>query len=141
MRGKVLSFNGATGLISGDDGRRYTFQAGDLMNGGYVPSGSTVDFEPDGDTAASIYVISAAIGDKNRYIAAILACPFLLGMLGLHKFYLGRTNAGVVMLVGSCLVITLPIVGLIAFLEMIIYLVKSDQSFYEDYVAGTKSWF
>ena len=33
MRGKVLSFNGSTGLISGDDGKRYSFSASDLMGG------------------------------------------------------------------------------------------------------------
>ncbi len=142
MRGKLLSFNGSTGLISGDDGRRYRFSASDVMSDtAYMPAGSTVDFETEGDTAVSVYLISAAIGDKNKYVAALLACPFLLGWLGLHKFYLGRVWAGVIMLLGTILVVTLPIVWLIAFIEMIIYLIKSDQSFYEDYVAGDKSWF
>ena len=142
MRGKVLSFNGSTGLISGDDGRRYKFSVSDLMGDTvFVPAGSTVDFEPSGDMAESIYVISLAMGERNRYIAALLACPFLLGMLGLHKFYLGRTWAGIIMIVGTCLIITAPVIGLIAFIEMLVYLIKSDQSFYEDYVAGKKSWF
>jgi len=114
----------------------------DLQGGAvYVAAGSTVDFEVEDSRAVSVYIISAAIGDKNRYIAAILACPFLLGMFGLHKFYLGRVWAGVWMVIGTCLVVTMPIVALISFLEMIIYLVKSDQSFYEDYVVGGKSWF
>jgi TM2 domain-containing membrane protein YozV len=144
MRGKVLSFNGSTGLISGDDGVRYTFAAVDLQgDSAFVPSGATVDFEPEGSTATSIYVISMAMGDKNKYVAAILACPlvFGLGMFGLHKFYLGRVTAGIVMLLGTILVIPIPVVFVVAFLETIIYLVKSDQSFYEDYVVGGKSWF
>jgi TM2 domain-containing membrane protein YozV len=144
LRGKVLSFNGSTGLISGDDGKRYTFAAVDLMgDSAYVPSGATVDFEPEDSTATSIYVISMAMGEKNKYVAAILACPlvFGLGMFGLHKFYLGRVTAGVMMLVGTLLVIPIPVVFVVAFLETIIYLVKSDQSFYEDYVVGDKSWF
>lgn len=148
MRGKVLSFNGSGGLISGDDGKRYGFSVADLQGGAvYVAAGSTVDFEID-DTdgasrAVSVYVISAAIGDKNRYVAAVLA--FLFGWLGLHKFYLGKTNAGIIMLVagtvGWVLVIPGMVCAFIAFIETIIYLVKSDQSFYEDYVAGGKSWF
>ncbi len=144
MRGKVLSFNGSTGLISGDDGKRYTFAASDFQgDSAYVPSGATVDFEPEGSMATSIYVISVALGDKNKYVAAILACPlvFGLGMFGLHKFYMGRITAGIIMLVGTLLVITIPLVAIVAFLETIIYLVKSDQSFYEDYVVGDKSWF
>ena len=144
MRGKVLSFNGSGGLISGDDGNRYGFAVSDLQGGAvYVAAGSTVDFEIDdangASRAVSVYVISAAIGDKNKYVAALLA--FVLGYFGAHKFYLGRTTAGIVMLVGTCIVITAPLVALIAFIETIIYLVKSDQSFYEDYVVGGKSWF
>ena len=33
------------------------------------------------------------------------------------------------------------IVGVIAFIEFIIYLVKPDAEFHRDYVAGNKSWF
>ncbi|MGN6365288.1 TM2 domain-containing protein [Asticcacaulis taihuensis] len=145
MRGKVLSFNGSTGLISGDDGKRYTFSVSDLMGDTvFVPAGSTVDFEASGDMAVSIYVIMTAMGERNKYVAALLA--FFLGMFGVHKFYLGKTTAGIIMLVcgtiGWILVGIPPLImGLVAFIETIIYLVKSDQSFYEDYVAGNKSWF
>ncbi len=145
MRGRVLSFNGSTGLISGDDGKRYTFSASDLMGeGAYLPAGSTVDFEGDDGVATSIYVLAAAMGEKNKYVAAILA--FLLGMFGAHKFYLGKTTAGIIMLlcgtIGWVLVGIPPmIMAIIAFIETIIYLVKTDQSFYEDYVVGDKSWF
>jgi len=140
MRGKVLSFNGSTGLISGDDGRRYTFSVSDLMGDTvYVPAGSTVDFEPAGDTAVSIYLIAAAYGEKNKWVAIILC--FLFGPLGIHKFYLGQTTAGIIMLVGTVIIITIPLTMLISFIELIIYLVKSDQSFYEDYVVEKKSWF
>ena len=144
MRGKVLSFNGSSGLISGDDGRRYAFNASDLAGQtAYVPAGSTVDFEPEGDSATNIYVLSPAVGEKNRGIAALIC--FFLGWCGIHKFYLGKTTAGIIMLicgtVGWILVIPGAVVAFISFIELIIYLVKSDQSFYEDYVAGNKSWF
>ncbi len=145
MRGRVLSFNGSTGLISGDDGKRYTFSASDLQgDSAYVPQGTTIDFEPEGDTAVSIYVISMALGDRNKYVAALLA--FFLGMFGAHKFYLGKTTAGIIMLVCGTIgwiLLGIPpmLMALIAFIETIIYLVKTDQSFYEDYVVGNKSWF
>jgi TM2 domain-containing membrane protein YozV len=144
MRGKVLSFNGSGGLISGDDGNRYGFAVSDLQGGAvYVAAGSTVDFEISDGRAVDVYIISAAVGDKNRYVAAVLA--FLFGCLGLHKFYLGKTTAGIIMLIagtiGWVLIIPGMICAFIAFIETIIYLVKSDQSFYEDYVVGGKSWF
>jgi TM2 domain-containing membrane protein YozV len=144
MRGKVLKFNGSTGLISGDDGRRYSFTASDLGDGvTYVPAGSTVDFEPVGDTATGIYIVVTALGEKNKWIAALLC--FFFGWFGVHKFYLGKTNAGIIMAlcgtIGWVLVIPGAVIAFISFIELIIYLVKSDQSFHEDYVVGNKSWF
>ena len=144
MRGKILSFNGSTGLISGDDGRRYSFGVSDLMGDTiYAPPGSTVDFEPAGDSALSVYVMSTGLGEKNKWVAIILC--FLFGWMGVHKFYLGKTNAGIIMAlcgtVGWVIVIPGAVVAFISFIELIIYLVKSEQSFYEDYVAGDKSWF
>ena len=144
MRGKVLSFNGSTGLISGDDGRRYTFSVSDVMGDTvYVPAGSTVDFEPEGDTAASVYLIRASTGDKEKWVAIILC--FFFGWCGIHKFYLGKTTAGIIMAIcgtfGWIILVPGMVVAFISFIELIIYLVKSDQSFYEDYVAGNKSWF
>ncbi len=151
MRGKVLSYSDldGTGLISGDDGERYAFTRGDLGGGvrSVVP-GTDVDFEVEDGAARNIYVTTPAYGglsgDKNKIVAALLA--FFLGWLGIHKFYLGKTNAGIIMLlcgtIGWVLFAIPPlVVSLIAFVEFIIYLVKSDQQFHEDYVVGDKSWF
>eukprot|EP01030_Chromulinospumella_sphaerica_P025156 gene25156-25278_t len=103
MRGKVLSYADldGTGLIGGDDGQRYGFTRGDLGGGvrSVVP-GTEVDFEVEDGAARNIYVTTPAYGglsgDKNKIVAALLA--FFLGWLGIHKFYLGKTNAGIIML-------------------------------------------
>ncbi|RZJ44431.1 MAG: TM2 domain-containing protein [Brevundimonas sp.] len=150
MRGKILSFDdyAGSGLISGDDGGRYTFTRGGLMGEANASlAGSDVDFEVTDGVATNIYVTSssrvASSSDKNKIVAALLA--FFLGTIGIHKFYLGKTTAGIIMLVcgtvGWLLILPGLISALIAFIEFIIYLVKSDEEFHRDYVVGNKSWF
>ena len=87
---------------------------------------------------------AAPASDKNKLVAGLLG--IFLGSLGIHKFYLGYTNAAVIMLVvslvGSLLFGLGPIVmGTIGLIEGIIYLTKNDQDFYNIYVANQKQWF
>jgi TM2 domain-containing membrane protein YozV len=85
----------------------------------------------------------AGIGGKNRIVAGVLG--ILLGWLGIHKFYLGYTKQGLIMLLvsifGSLIKIGPFIMGLIGLIEGILYLLKSDEDFYATYVQGKKKWF
>lgn len=99
---------------------------------------------------------------QKKLIAGLLA--IFLGSFGVHKFYLGMNNPGMIMLglnVGSWIVafvlgllmfviglaITLPVAGLISsalgilgLVEGIIYLTKSDADFEREYLIGKKPW-
>lgn len=70
-------------------------------------------------------------------------CGILLGSLGVHKFILGYTGAGLVMLLVTVLTCGLAagIMHLIGLIEGIIYLCKSDDEFVRVYVDGRKEWF
>lgn len=98
----------------------------------------------------------------RRLIAGLLG--IVLGAFGVHKLYLGITTPGLIMLgvnVGVWIValllglllfvvgvfVTLPIaglvsgaVGLLGLIEGILYLTKSDEDFYREYVVGKKPW-
>jgi TM2 domain-containing membrane protein YozV len=84
---------------------------------------------------------SVAARSSNKIAAGI--CGILLGSLGIHKFILGYTGAGIIMLLVTILTcgiagIVIHIIGLI---EGIIYLTKSDEEFVRIYVDGRKEWF
>jgi TM2 domain-containing membrane protein YozV len=70
-------------------------------------------------------------------------CGILLGALGIHKFILGLTTPGLIMLLVSVLTCgfgAIPM-GIIGLVEGIIYLTKSDQEFYQLYAVEKKQWF
>lgn len=144
MHGQVLGVDTRTGdgVITGEDGRRYRFRPADWAHRGEPGIGMVVDFEPAEDRATSIFPVpgmvpaaaqpqavapAAARGDRNKYIAAILA--FLLGTLGVHRFYLGRIGSGIAMLVLTCTVVGLFISVPWALIDMVRYLVMPEDDF------------
>jgi TM2 domain-containing membrane protein YozV len=78
---------------------------------------------------------------SNKVVAGIFG--ILLGGLGIHKFILGYTGTGIIMLLISVLScgILAPIIHLIGLIEGIIYLTKSDDDFVRTYVDGQRAWF
>jgi TM2 domain-containing membrane protein YozV len=82
---------------------------------------------------------------SNKIPAGI--CGILLGYLGIHKFILGYTGAGLVMLlvtiIGGLFTCGFAawVMWLIGLIEGIIYLCKSDEEFVRVYVEGRKEWF
>ena len=67
----------------------------------------------------------------------------LIGSLGVHKFVLGMTGPGLIMLLVSILScgIAWPVMHVIGIIEGIIYLTKTDEQFYQTYMVEKKGWF
>lgn len=78
---------------------------------------------------------------KDKLVAGLLA--IFLGTLGIHKFYLGYNKSGVIMLLVSLLTfgVGATVMAVIALIEGILYLTKSDAEFYQTYVQNNKEWF
>lgn len=155
MRGQLLSYDAktASGVISGDDGNRYNFQGKDVGGDiGQMTPGAKLDFDIQDGGAVDIHVVEAGRpapgtaqpGQKSKVAAGLLA--IFLGGLGIHKFYIGASTAGIIMLLCTLLgfiLLFIPtfVIGIIALIEGIIYLTKSDEDFYQTYEVNKKSWF
>ncbi len=72
--------------------------------------------------------------ESKRILCAVLA--LLLGGIGVHKFVLGRVGAGIIMIL-----LCWGISEVIALIEAIIYLTKSDEEFIRIYQVEKKAWF
>lgn len=110
---------------------------------------------PPGAGAAPPPVTSpgASVGSRASNKIAAGICGILLGGLGVHKFILGYSGAGGIMLAAtiggwlltivSCgITFFVPMaVSIIGLVEGIIYLTKSDEEFVRIYVDGRKEWF
>ena len=152
MKGQILHIDAQSGdgVITGADGRRYAFREADLLGSGQIArAGVWVDFQTRGDKAVEVYPdpnspVPVTYGEKNKFVAGLLA--LFLGSFGVHKFYLGFNRAGLIMLGCTLLgwvVFFLPtmIVGVIAFIEAIIYMTRSDEQFHDTYEIRRKEWF
>ena len=82
-----------------------------------------------------------ALGADKKVAAGILG--ILVGGLGIHKFVLGYTTEGLIMLLVT--VLTCGIGGIIftpiGLVEGILYLVKSDEEFVKTYIQNKRGWF
>ncbi len=139
MRGQILGVDRKTGdaQVTGEDGRRYRFRPDDWADPIGPAVGALVDFDIADGRAVSVYRVPGTVPaaheaprrrtDRNRFVAAILA--FFLGLLGIHRFYLGRTGTGIVMLVLTCTVFGMAITGIWSLVDMVRYLMMSDEEF------------
>jgi TM2 domain-containing membrane protein YozV len=75
--------------------------------------------------------------ENKKLVSGILA--ILVGSIGIHKFVLGYTQAGIIQIVLT--IVTCGFASLIGLIEGIIYLTKTDEDFYQTYQVGKKTWF
>ncbi len=85
----------------------------------------------------------AAVKDFAGKKVAAGICGILIGWLGIHKFILGLTTPGLIMLLVSVCTFGFGgiVMGIIGLVEGIIYLTKSDEDFYQTYAVEKKGWF
>ena len=113
----------------------------------YATQGGTADSPSYGSMsyAARQSYAAEAIRKKDHVSAGLLA--IFLGMFGVHKFYLGCNNAGFIMLAVSIIGgmftfgLAAAVIWLIAVIEGIVYLTKTQTEFDRIYVLNQRDWF
>lgn len=86
-----------------------------------------------------------AQGADKKILAGVLG--IVLGSLGVHKFVLGYTTEGLIMLISSLVLTTItcgiawPVFWIVGIVEGILYLTKSDEEFVRTYIQNKKGWF
>ena len=64
-----------------------------------------------------------------------------VGWVGAHKFLLGYKKEGLISLLVSLTCVAMVVFNIIALIEGILYLTKSDEEFYQTYIAEKRGWF
>ncbi len=79
---------------------------------------------------------------SSKKLAAGLLAIFA-GTFGIHKFVLGFTTPGLIYLISTIVTCGFAaiVLHLVALVEGIIYLSKSDEDFYYTYIVDKKEWF
>jgi TM2 domain-containing membrane protein YozV len=82
-----------------------------------------------------------AMGADKKVLAGVLG--IVVGAFGIHKFVLGYTTEGVIMLLVTVLTcgIFAIVPSVIGIVEGIMYLTKSDEEFVTTYIQNKKGWF
>ena len=114
-------------------------------------AGTTTTAPPPISSGTPLHAQNISRRASNKVAAGV--CGILLGGLGIHKFILGFTNAGLIML--AITLVSIPagfitcgitwlapsVMHIIGLIEGIIYLTKTDEEFVRIYVEGRKEWF
>ena len=105
------------------------------------PGGGPFSQQPPPMQYPSAPRFDASAANSQKIAAGI--CGILIGGLGIHKFILGMTGPGLIMLLVTVLTcgfggIVMHVIGII---EGIVYLTKTDEQFYQTYMVEKKGWF
>lgn len=79
--------------------------------------------------------------NQRKILAGVIG--IILGAFGIHKFILGYTTEGIIMLLVTLLTCGFAgtVMGIIGLIKGIIYLTTPDDKFYETYMLNKKGWF
>ena len=93
-----------------------------------------------GGCGASLQAAKPPASDK-RLVAGL--CAIFAGCFGVHKFILGYNREGLILLAVTLVSFFLlsPFTAIVAIIEGVIYITKSDEEFVRTYITNKRPWF
>ncbi len=85
-------------------------------------------------------VFEAGPSGKSRGVAGLLA--LLVGALGVHYFYMGKTTPGVIFLLAtlcSCFILS-PLIGIVAIIQGVLFFTMTEEEFRSKWVNTNNSF-
>jgi len=124
MRGTILVFQDNKGIISGHDGNRYHFVKMDWTGNKDPKIGQEIDFAIEGENAKNIFLLQSQSASEHSKVALALVC-FFIGILGIHRFMVGKTGSGIAQIVLTCTFFGLIASSIWALVDLIMILTGS----------------
>ncbi|WP_019223264.1 NINE protein [Bartonella rattaustraliani] len=122
MKGIIISQDQGTYLVSGEDGKRYQFATWDWLGKKPPRVGDSVDFVCEGDSVSSVFPLlqqeSMTSSGTSKAMLALIC--WVAGLFGVHRFMVGKTGTGVLMLVLSLTLFGLMITGIWVIVDFIV---------------------
>jgi len=140
MKGQILDYavQTSSGVITAEDGSRFTFAGSEWHGTGLPVRGSWVDFEPHDGQATAIYTalsrgsastasqfVQSAVGGEGKSKPAATLWGIFLGGFGAHKFYMGSWGWGIVYLATCWLYVPF----IVALVEWVHYVLMTESEF------------
>ncbi|MGF7156684.1 NINE protein [Bartonella heixiaziensis] len=108
MKGRIIGQDQSAYLVLGDDGKRYQFSSWDWLGKTPPKVGDIVDFVCEGDTIKSVVPLLLQQQSEQSQVVVAIVCWFF-GVLGIHRFMVGKIGTGALMLILSLSVIGLAV--------------------------------
>ncbi|GAA5095325.1 NINE protein [Bartonella acomydis] len=108
MRGRIIGQDQSAYFVSGDDGKRYQFSSWEWLGKNPPKIGDSVDFVCEGDIIKSVVPLLGQQPSEHSQVIIAIVCWFL-GLLGIHRFMVGKVGTGILMLL-----LSLSVIGLVA---------------------------
>ncbi len=137
MIGKILGFDGATGVISGDNGSRYTFSKEDFKESNQPQKDMKVDFETTNENnAKDIYVVKDKVAENTSTLLGLITVgiTFFFGFIGtfISRVFLAKKSIGSV-IIPTAIHFLITLLVLIPFVGWFIYLGGTFYYMYKNY--------